>query len=165
MRVDCFKAFLALSVSLFAWPIIGCKTDDGNIEGAPRFFLSQGQSGGFDGSRSMQVPLPGKNNAMVVGARPVLTEFDFRGVKVVEVEMGRALMFGTTASGRYKLMRLTTPNIGKRLLLVVDGEPIGVRVIDGSLQDGILFTFVFAEDEEIFTLAERIDRAIRQANR
>lgn len=100
--------------------------------------------------------LPKSAVRIAVGAKPVMTEFDIVDVGMAEVQLGKCLKFEfTTAAGR-DLFRLTSVNAGQRLVLLVNGKPLGARRIDRAIHDGTLLIFVETPDEGLPALSENL---------
>jgi len=125
-----------------------------------RFFLEAA-----DG-RGVLMTLPRSGVQVAVGAKPVFTEFDIVDVDVVDVELGKCLEFKfTTAAGR-DLYRLTGVSQGRRLVLSLDGKPIGARRIDRPFNDATVLIFVETSDEALPGMAENLRQtalALQQA--
>lgn len=111
------------------------------------------------------VELPMSGSEIQIFDRPVLQTTDFVGAQVVQVRYGLALALSLTNRGRHQLARVSGENLGYRLVLAVNSEPVGARRIDGMIQDGVLFTFVEIDDSELEELARKINRTINYAAR
>ncbi|MFW5883238.1 MAG: hypothetical protein ACOCVG_02620 [Verrucomicrobiota bacterium] len=157
--------FLALLTGS-ALLLTACQTGREEAKAVPRFYVEVLDANQL-GNRVQVLEMPGEAQPITVQTASALNETHFARVQVVQVDLGRALMFETTSSGAFQLMRVSTTNIGRRLVLVVGEEVIGMRRIDGSIQNGVLYTFVFEEEDEtsIFELADRINKALARANR
>ena len=104
--------------------------------------------------RSMSVTLPKSGVQIAVNAQPVVTEGDIIDAAVAQVDLGKCLMIQVTPSAARDLYRLTASHQGRRLVLVVNGTPLGARRIDGPIGDGIIFVFVEVTDESLRKLAD-----------
>lgn len=114
---------------------------------------------------SVAMTLPRSGVQMPVSAKPVLTEFDFADVQVAQVELGRCLMFQLTPAAARDLYRLSVPNQGRRLVLVVNGTPLGARRIERPLDDGTVLIFAEVSDEALMTLAGNLRRTSAELQR
>lgn len=109
------------------------------------------------GQPAVNVALPVSGVVLRVQPKPVITEFDIVGVAEAQVEMGRCLAFRLTGSAARDLYRLTGSNIGSRLVLVVDGQPLGARVIDRPIEGGVIFIFAEMPDAELAELVANLN--------
>jgi hypothetical protein len=105
-----------------------------------RFFLETGD----EGAAAVELPISGVRVA--IGAKPVFTEGDVVDVDLMQVELGKCLMFQLTPAAARDLYRLTGASQGRRLVLMLNQVPVGARRIDAPLGDGRVF--VFAEVSE-----------------
>lgn len=112
----------------------------------PRFYLEVADAPRF-------VVLPVSGVQIATSDRPVLSEGDIIDVKLAEVELGRCLVFELTPAAARDFYRLSAANQGRRLVLLVDGVPIGARRLDGPVNDGRLFIFLEVPDENLSKLA------------
>ena len=123
-----------------------------------RFFLENPS-----GAVGMRLPQSGVQ--LAVAPKPVLTEFDFVDVAVAQVELGRCLMFQLTPAAARDLYRLSVPNQGRRLVLVVNGVPLGARRIDRPLDDGAVLVFAEVADEALLSLANNLRKTSAELQR
>jgi hypothetical protein len=103
---------------------------------------------------AIQVTLPLSGVAIRVAPKPVITEFDITSVAEAQVDLGRCVLFRLSNSAARDLYRLTATNIGQRLVLVLNGQPVGARVVDRPIEGGMLFIFLELPDE---TLGQLVD--------
>lgn len=121
-----------------------------------RFFL---EAPGGDG---LALTLPRSGTRVVVRAKPVLTEFDVIDVQVARVELGDCLLFKLSPASSRDLYRLTGANHGSRLVVVVNGEPLGARRIDHAFDEGSILMFVELSDAALQPLAQRLRTTAEQ---
>lgn len=119
-----------------------------------RFFLEAAP--GADG---MPVTLPRSGVNLVVNAKPVITEGDIVNVELVQVELGKCLMFQLTGSAARDFYRLSGSHQGRRLVVVVNDATIGARRIDGAIADGVVFAFVEVADDELPKLVDNLKKS------
>jgi hypothetical protein len=119
-----------------------------------RFFLEA--SGGAAGT-PLGLPRSGVN--LTVNAKPVLTEGDIVNVELVQVELGKCLLFQLTPSAARDFYRLTGSHQGRRLVLVVNDQAIGARRIDGVITDGLVYIFVELPDEDLPQLVQNLKKS------
>lgn len=84
-----------------------------------------------------------------IGANPVIVGSEILAVDLVRVDAGMCLLFQLNTQASFRLYNITAQNLGKRLILVINDEPIGVRHIDEIISNGRLFTFVDIPDNEL----------------
>ncbi len=102
--------------------------------------------------------LPRSGVRLGLNPQPVVTEGDIINVELVQVDLGRCLMFQVSPSAARDLYRMTGSNQGRRLVLFLDGVASGVRRIDGPIADGIIYCFVEVDDEALPGLVEKLRR-------
>jgi len=118
----------------------GCKSlDKPSRDFTPtlaRFFLESTDAG----TAAVELPISGVR--VGIGAKPVFTEGDVADVDLMQVELGKCLMFQLTPAAARDLYRLTGSSQGRRLVLMLNQVPVGARRIDAPLADGRVFMFV-----------------------
>lgn len=143
-----------------AWVVlafVGCANSSKPSDYKPmwaRFFLEA--ASGADGTA---VTLPRSGVNLTVNAKPVITEGDILNVELVQVELGKCLAFQLTPPAARDFYRLSGSHQGRRLALVIDGEPLGARRIDGAIADGVVFVFVEVADEQLPKLVENLKKS------
>ena len=145
MRSITLSLFITfISLGLF----VGCKKDKLDDLTVPRLMIeSRGMSyGGINGD---VVKLPVSGTTISVQSEPVVNEFDILNVDMVKVDLGMALLIQVGGNGARDLYRTSVTNMGSRIVLMVNGNAIGARRIDGAIQDGNFYTFVELDDEEL----------------
>jgi len=131
-------------------------------EAAPaiaRFFLESS-----DGDGGIAV-LPQSGVRIAVGLKPVISEFDVVNVDVAQVELGKCLRFQMTPSAARDLYRLTGSNQGRRLVLLLNGSPVGARRIERPFDDGTIFIFIETSDDALPALAESLRKTATELQR
>jgi hypothetical protein len=118
-----------------------------------RFFLEAGSGEGT----AVVLPLSGVH--VTVNSKPVITEGDITDVQLVQVELGKALMFQLTATASRDFYRLSGTHQGRRIVLVVDGEPLGARRIDGAIMNGVVFVFAEIPESAMPALVENLKKS------
>jgi len=101
---------------------------------------------------ALVITLPVSGVRVHTAPKPVITEFDLKSVSEARVDLGHCVVFHLAPAAARDLYRLTATNIGRRLVLLVNGEPIGARVIDGPVEAGLLFMFVEVPDANLADL-------------
>ena len=133
----------------------GCINEDAH---STRFYV-QSSSAGKVGVWAKQVTMPRSGLSYHTEPKPIITEVDVTNVQVVRVDSGElALLFSLNEYGTRVLYRRSVTDNGRRLILVVNGEPIGVRQFDGAISDGQLYTFTELPDDELIALATSLHK-------
>ena len=126
-----------------------------------RFFL---ESGGEPGA---VVVLPVSESRIVIAMKPVFTEFDLARVEIARVELGQCLLFQLTPAAARDLHRLAVSHRGQRLVLMIDGHPMGARRIEEPIMAGDLYLFIEGPDGSLPELQQRLQatalRLLREA--
>ncbi len=141
--------------------LAGCQSrvDEAGEAPVARFWLET------DAARAVVFELPVSGVRVSVLPRPVFSEFDVMEVELAEVELGRCLMFRLSAAAARDLHRLTSAQPGRRLVLVLDDRPVGARVIDHPIADGIIHTFVEIPDARLPEVVAGLKRTTAQLRR
>lgn len=124
-----------------------------------RFFLESADA------RGIGITLPQSGVQIGVNVQPVFTEGDVRNVELVQVDLGKCLMFEFTTSAARDLYRLSGSHQGRRLVLTLDDKPLGARRIDGAWSDGRVLVFVEVADEALPELVQRLKRSAEVVQR
>lgn len=143
IRPLCLLILLSLAFST------GCK-EDNVIEDAkvPRLLIeSRGVNYGSLGGQVVTLPVSGIS--ISVQKEPLVNEFEIVNVEMVQVEMGVAMLVQVSPKAARDLYRGSVSNMGGRVVLTVNGTPIGARRIDGAINDGNFYTFVEVDNEEL----------------
>lgn len=105
--------------------------------------------------------LPVSGARIAVSRLPVLDQGDVLQVDEAEVAMGPCLRLLLRPMAARALYQISVEHRGQRLVLMIDGEPRGVRVLDDVLADGVLFTFVEVPDAQLPEIVEGMRAALR----
>lgn len=135
----------------------GCQTTGRSTDFEPvvaQFYIETAPA---DPSASLAT-LPTSGVQIPVLPRVVFSEGDIADVELVRVELGLCLMFELTSDAVQSLYRVTASNLGRRLVVALNGRPFGARVIDAPMQDGRLFIFVELPDEELAATAVNLKK-------
>ena len=124
-----------------------------------RFFLETNDSG----TAAVELPISGVR--VTIGAKPVFTEGDVVDVDLMQVELGKCLMFQLTPSAARDLYRLTGSSQGRRLVLMLNQVPVGARRIDAPLADGRVFMFVEVSDAALPVLVSNLKKTTAELQR
>ncbi len=102
------------------------------------------------------VELPVSKARIPIQPRASLSEFDIVNVEVAQLELGQCLLFSLTRSAAMDFYRISAQNIGKRIVLLLNGQPIGVRRIDGPIAEGTLYIFLETPDSNLEQIATNL---------
>lgn len=108
------------------------------------------------GGEGVPFALPQSGVVLALNQKPVLTEGDVANVELVQVDLGRCVMFQLTPAATRDFYRLSVTHQGRRLALLLDGVPAGARRIDGAIADGVLFMFLERPDEMLPALVDNL---------
>jgi hypothetical protein len=148
-------ARLLLLVAM-TFAIAGCQSASKPRDYKPtwaRFFLEAGSGEGT----AVALPLSGVK--VTVNSKPVITEGDIINVELVQVELGKALMFQLTPTATRDFYRMSGSHQGRRLVLVVNEAPLGARRIDGAITNGVVFVFPEMAEEALPALVENLKKS------
>jgi len=118
-----------------------------------RFFLEAGAGDG------VPLTLPQSGVKVTVNPKPVIAEGDIGNVELVRVDLGECLLFQLAPSALRDFYRLTVTHQGRRLVLMLDGQAVGARRIDGPITNGALFVFVERPDTELPALVQNLKKS------
>lgn len=138
----------------------GCQTPEppGFQKTLPQFFLESAGAG-------IPVRLPRSDVQLTVNPRPVLTEADVLDVQLVQVDLGQCLAFRLTSAATRDCYRLTASHQGRRLVLLLNGSPLGARRIEGPITDGIVYMFVELPDSALPKLVADLKLSVAKVQR
>ena len=86
--------------------------------------------------QQVEIPLGGGQSIRVY-KRPEITEYDIARHSLREIpDGGTILELVLTQGGRDILESLTSRHVGRRLVLIVGGQVVGVMPIEGPVRDG-----------------------------
>ena len=159
MRSFCFSALLLLSL----WACTACKRDHSEADKllVPRLMI-ESRSIQYGSMHTVPLRLPVSGSEIMVEKVPVVNEFDIRNVEMVKVDMGLALLIELSELGARELYRRSVTHNGSRVVLVVNGNPLGARRLDGPIQNGQLFTFVEVNDAAVGPLVLELKSSIAE---
>ena len=133
----------------------GCKskTEKKDFETVIARFLIEADTG--DAFATVTLPVSGVQ--ISVNNRPVVTEFDFTGVQLAKGDLGQFLVFMLTPDATRDVYRVTASNQGKRLVLFINGTPVGARMIDRPFNTGAITVFAAIADKDLPELVKNMD--------
>jgi hypothetical protein len=151
------KRILLLAIAgWWACCIGGCQSASKPKDYTPmsaRFFL---ESSSGDGTPVM---LPQSGVRLTVNSKPVITEGDIVNVELVQVDLGKCLLVQLTPSATRDFYRMSVSHQGRRLVLLVNDNPLGARRIDGAITNGVVYVFVEIPDSELPVLVDNLKKS------
>ena len=91
-----------------------------------------------------------------------LSILDLVRVTEAKVDLGPCLLFQLTPAATRDIYRLSARNINRRLVLVLNGDPVGVRVIDRPVEAGMLFIFLEVPNAALPKLVVDLNRTCKR---
>ena len=146
----------AVVIAAAALGLAGCQSTKKPLDYTPmqaRFFLEAPHADG------MPITLPQSGVRVAVNGMPVITEGDIMNVELVQVDLGQCLLFQLTPSASRDFYRLSVSHQGKRVVVIVNGEPLGARRIDGPISNGALFVFIERPEAELPLLVSNLKKS------
>ena len=143
-----------ISLLGFLLTLAGCQSPT-SVDYTPtvaRFFLEEAAA------RTVSATLPQSGVRVMIGPKPVLTEGDIVNVELMQVELGKCLMFQLTPAAARDLYRVSGSNQGRRLVLFLNDVAVGARRMEGPLAEGRVFVFVEMADAALPALVENIKK-------
>ncbi len=153
-----FRFYLVLSVFLCLAALSGCRTfqrDDFPRQVA-RFYVETSEM--YPERFRASVTLPYSESTIQIDPSVQIAEWDINDVQVFEAELGPAIAFILTTDAARDIRMLTYSNQGRRLVLVVNEVPVGAKMIDRGIEDGIVSLYLEVPDEELEDLATNIKK-------
>ena len=147
---------LVALIALWSACAAGCSSTSKPKDYTPvtaRFFLEAANS---DGTPLM---LPQSGVRLTVNSKPVITEGDIINVELVQVDLGKALLVQLTPSASRDFYRLSVTHQGRRLVLLVDGVPLGARRIDGAIMNGVVYVFIELPESDMPAFVENLKKS------
>ena len=146
-----FGRLAALIVFSAALVLSGCKSELGrkpeNLK-VPRLMV-EARGVTYGSLQTKAIELPQSGTKVALQKEPLINEFDILNAELVKVQLGMALLLELSEKGARELYRGTVTNMGGRIVLLINGNPVGARRIDGPIQNGKYYTFVELPDESL----------------
>lgn len=107
------------------------------------------ESSRLPAQQTVDMVLPLSETHIVVRGKPSFAEWDFLHATYFETDLGPAVVFLLTPEATRDLYRLSLSNQGKRLVITINGTPVGARYIDQAIEDGRITAYIEIQDEDI----------------
>jgi len=160
MKTFPLLAGLSLATSLF---FSGCKSAQIENAHVPTIFLEAASS--FPGQTNPQVALPISGTELQIFEEPLYDPTDIIRIEMVRVDRGLAVRYLLTPSASRNLVRMSVDNLGYRFVFFDNETPIGARMIDGVMENGIIYTFLEVPDQLLPELVEDMNRTLVEVRR
>lgn len=108
------------------------------------------------------VTLPISGSQIAINREILVSEFEIQQVELVQVELGLAIMLQLSDAGARALYRASVASNGRRVVMLVNGNAIAARRLDGPIADGKYYTFVEVNDDALPELVLDLKRSIRE---
>ena len=90
--------------------------------------------------------MPKSGTLIEVMKEPLVNEFEIVNAEMVKVELGMALLLQLSDRAARNLYRASVVNTGNRVVVTINGNPVGFRRLDGAIIDGNFYSFVEMND-------------------
>ena len=140
---------------LLALALAACQSSSKKKDYTPvqaRFFLEEADA------RAVVVTLPKSGVRVAIGPKPVFTEGDIVNVELMQVDLGKCLLFQLTPAAARDLYRVSASNQGRRLVLFLNNVPVGARRMEGPFSDGAVLAFVEIPDADLPVLVDNLKK-------
>lgn len=104
------------------------------------------------------ISLPESGLTFNVRTSPQFTEYDIVKVSLAKSDLGPFLVFQVTQRAASDLYRFSVTNQGLRLLLTINGQAVGARLINAPFSDGNIMVFAEIDDGELSELVKNINK-------
>ena len=136
------QSITSLSLLFLCYFFVGCREEAApEALMLPRLYL-EGRVMNYGSMTPQSMVMPKSKTTIEVFRQPLISEFDIKNAEMVKVDLGMALLLQITEQGARNLYRATVVNKGNRIVLTINGNPVGFRRIDGPITDGNFFSFV-----------------------
>jgi len=150
--------FAFFAIAAFA----GCETTAPKRDYTPAvvdFFLESTDA------RAVSVTLPNSGTKISIAPAPALMAGDIANVELMQVDLGRCLMFQLTPTAARDFYKVSVTNQGRRLVMLLNGAAFGARRLEGAISDGALLMFVEVPDDSLPTLVANLKRTTADLQR
>lgn len=140
-------------LSLLGVFFAGCKMQEEPPENfkVPRLFM-EGRMMNYGSMTPTAMRMPKSGTVVEVFKEPLISEFEIVNAELVKVELGMALLLQLSDRGARSLYRASVTNNGSRMVVAINGNPIGFRRVDGPINDGNFYCFVEMSDQALSDL-------------
>ncbi len=163
MPVLRFSLFVVLLLAILGSS--GCRSMRGRDfpHHVARFFIETSER--FPESHRNEITLPYSEANIIIDPRVQIGEWDIHHVDVFEAELGKAIAVHLMPDAARDVRMLSYNNQGRRLVLMVNGYPVGAKQINRGIENGVIFMYLEQPDEDLEELADYITRTSELARR
>ncbi len=111
-----------------------------------------------NGDPNAAEPLPLSGLRVATGTDPVLMETDIGAVNIGKTGDALYLVFHLRSDAARALYQITTQNIGRRLVLRINGDAVGVLKVTGPIGNGSIAMYVELADSGLAELVKNINK-------
>lgn len=111
----------------------------------PRLYL-EGRTMNYGAITPARMVMPKSGTLIKVMKEPLVNEFEIVNAEMVKVELGMALSLQLSDRAARNLYRASVVNTGNRVVVTINGNPVGFRRLDGAIIDGNFYSFVEMND-------------------
>ena len=152
------KIYIHLIIALLGMAFFVSCTKETKPTHAVRFF-PETESSGASFSKSVRMPL--SRLEFIVTRKPVIWEAQIADVQMVQVASGEyALRFIFDDYGTRELYRQSVQNLGRRMVVEINGKAMGARQFDGAISNGVYYTFMEMKPDEMAELVVALQKNI-----
>lgn len=158
-----YRALVLGACVAAGWWSAGCAARRLSVEDwtRARFHLEAS----LEDDSTLLASLPVSEVRVAVQSKAILAEFDYESIQASRLEYGMALVFQLKPSARRAFLRLSAGNLGKRLVLMVDGVAVGLRRLDRPTDDGTMVIYLEMKDAQVEDLARKLQETTREIDR
>ncbi len=145
MKIEMRKKFILVLV-LPLLILCGCRKEVApeNLK-VPRLYL-EGRTMNYGAITPARMVMPKSGTLIEVMKEPLVNEFEIVNAEMVKVELGMALLLQLSDRAARNLYRASVVNTGNRVVVTINGNPVGFRRLDGAIIDGNFYSFVEMND-------------------
>jgi len=151
MKIEMRKKFILVLV-LPLLTLCGCRKEVApeNLK-VPRLYL-EGRAMNYGAITPARMVMPKSGTLIEVMKEPLVNEFEIVNAEMVKVELGMALLLQLSDRAARNLYRASVVNTGNRVVVTINGNPVGFRRLDGAIIDGNFYSFVEMNDTALAEL-------------
>tara|TARA_R100000027_G_scaffold66167_2_gene61624 strand:- start:13649 stop:14140 length:492 start_codon:yes stop_codon:yes gene_type:complete len=157
------QLFSSILIGLLLILVAGCRSTSIENPHVPTIYLEAG--GSVPGSENPYVTLPKSGTKLRFFGRPIFGPLDIIRIEMVQVDRGLAVRYLMTPSANRELIRTSGDSVGYSFIFFDNDSPIGARKIDGMIEDGVLYTFLEVDDEDLPELVSEMNRTLVEFRR
>lgn len=117
------------------------------------------------GEQGLPARLPYSGVMVEVNPKAFFAEFDVAAVELVRAELGPSLLFQLNPDAAREFYRFSLSNRGRRLVLTLNGQPVGIRSIDQPVGNGILVFFPEIPQERLAQILIDMRKTLEDVSR